>query len=277
MRRRAAAGLAGAGRQALAAGVDLARRPLLPALRPGGPAPGARREHAVLPVEPRRPPPHRRGPARRASRRRGPRPGGPRLQQLDAPVVRRPRAGGGLRVGVRSRGRAGPRRLGALLALPRAREVRRAAGAPAPLRRPRAHPRHPLPRPRRRARRDGRPGEPVPRDPGGPGRLDPARQLTQLRPAGLAAAAVRAGRAQRRAARAVRAAAGVAGGPPAVARPAGRPPGRAPSPPRRDQPAAADRELRRRRRGCSASSPGRTSATGSTRRAAARSPSAPRR
>ena len=95
---------------------------------------------------------------------------------------------------------------------------------------------------------DGRPGEPVPRDPGGPGRLDPARQLAQLRPAGLAAAAVRAGRARRRAARAVRAAAGVAGGPPAVARPAGRPPGRAPSPPRRDQPAAADRELRRRRR-----------------------------
>ena len=139
------------------------------------------------------------------------------------------------------------RRLGALLALPRAREVRRAAGPPAPLRRPRAHPRHPLPRPGRRSRRDGRPGEPVPRDPGGPGRLDPARQLAQLRPAGLAAAAVRAGRARRRAARAVRAAAGVAGGPPAVARPAGRPPGRAPSPARRDQPAAADRELRRRR------------------------------
>ena len=138
VRRRAAARLARAGRQALAAGVDLARRPLLPALRPGGAAPGARREHAVLPVEPRRPPPHRRGPARRAPRRRGPRPDGPRLQQLDAPVVRRAGAGGGLRVGVRPRGRAGRapagRRSGATASSGSYGEQ---LAAPAPLRRPR--------------------------------------------------------------------------------------------------------------------------------------------
>ena len=61
--------------------------------------------------------------------------------------------------------------------------LRRAAAAPPPLRRPRAGPRRPLPRPRRRAAPDGRPGEPVPRHPRGARRHDPARQLPQLRAA----------------------------------------------------------------------------------------------
>ncbi len=127
LRRRPAPGLGRAGGQALAAGVDLARRPLLPALRARRRPPGARREHAVLPVEPRRPPPDRRVAARRPAHRRGPRPGRPGLQQLDAPVVRRPRARGRLRDRLRAPGRARAGGVGAVLALPRARDVRRAA------------------------------------------------------------------------------------------------------------------------------------------------------
>ena len=50
------------------------------------------REHAVLPVAPRSPAQDRRAPARGQADRRRPRPDRPRLQQLDAPVVRRPRA-----------------------------------------------------------------------------------------------------------------------------------------------------------------------------------------
>ena len=151
----------------------------------------------VLPVEPRRPPPDRRGPAGRAPRGRRPGPDRPRLQQLDAPVVRRAGARVGLRHRLRPRGGAGARRLGAVLALPRAGPLRRAAPAPAPVRRSRTDPGRALPRPGGRARRDRRPGQPVPRHPRGTGRLDPAGQLAQLRAARLAAAALRAGRPQR--------------------------------------------------------------------------------
>ena len=56
------------------------------------------------------------------------RPHRPRLQQLDAPVVRRPRAAGRLRGGVRAGARADRQGLGAVLALRPAGPVRRAAG-----------------------------------------------------------------------------------------------------------------------------------------------------
>ena len=69
--------------------------------------------------------------ARRTPDRRGARPGRPRLLELDAPVVRRPRADRRLRGRLRPPGRAGAGRVGAVLALPRARDVRRAARPPA--------------------------------------------------------------------------------------------------------------------------------------------------
>ena len=140
-------------RRALPAGVDLAGRRLRPAVRARPRPPGARREHAVLPVEPGRPPPDRRGAARRTPDRGGPRPGRSGLLQLDAPVVRRARAGARLRGRVRPAGRAGPGRLGAVLALPRARDVRRAARPPLRARRPVAGAGDALPRHRRRPAR----------------------------------------------------------------------------------------------------------------------------
>ena len=148
---------------------------------------------AVLPLEPRRPPADRRGPARGATDRGRARPHRPCLQQLDAPVVRRPRAGAGLRDGVRPPGRAGGGRLGAVLALPRAGAVRRAARAPPRPRRRRPGPGAALPRPDRRPAHHRRPSLPLPRDPRGSGRLPPAGQLAQLRPAGLAVTGVRPG------------------------------------------------------------------------------------
>ena len=84
---------------------------------PRRPRPGARREHAVLPLAPRRPAPDRRAAARRPADRRRARPHRPRLQQLDAPVVRRARAGSRLREGVRARARADREGVGAVLAL----------------------------------------------------------------------------------------------------------------------------------------------------------------
>ena len=100
---------------------------------------GARREHAVLPVDPRRPPADRRAPARREADRRRPRPDRPRLQQLDAPVV----ATGSSRSPTSRRTFALQQEridagLGAVLAVRRPRPVRRAARAPLPVRRPRS-------------------------------------------------------------------------------------------------------------------------------------------
>ena len=157
--------------------------------------------------------------------------------QLDAPVVRRPRAGGGLRDRLRRPGRPGPRGLGAVLALPRPGPVRRAARPPVSVRRPRAGPRPALPRPGRRAPLGGRPGEPLPRHPRGPGRRDPARQRAQLRAARLASAGARPGRAGRGPARAVRPAGGLAAGAPARSSRCSATAGRAPPAPRR-RPAA---------------------------------------
>src|SRR5881392_84628 len=51
-------------------------------------------------------PPHRRAPARREARRAGPGPDRPRVQQLDAPVVGRPRERSRLRARLRAPGTA---------------------------------------------------------------------------------------------------------------------------------------------------------------------------
>ena len=105
LRRRTSPGLARAGRPPLPAGVGLAARGLRAAVRRRARGQRAARA-ALLPVEPGRPPPHRRAAARGQAGRGGPRPDRPRLQQLDAPVVRRARAGRGLRGGLRPRARA---------------------------------------------------------------------------------------------------------------------------------------------------------------------------
>ena len=107
LRRRAATRLAGPRRRALAAGVGLAAPATTTALRArrtvqlrGESTPfylwsrGAHRRIAEAP-------------ARRPPDRRGPRPDRPGVQQLDAPVVRRPRAESALRGGVRARRTSG--------------------------------------------------------------------------------------------------------------------------------------------------------------------------
>ena len=157
-----------------------------------------------------RPAPDRRAPARSQADRGRPRPDRPGLQQLDAPVVRRPRAGRRLRGGVRQAARADRQGLGAVLALRRARSVRRAARAPLQLRRPAARARPALPHHRRRPARGRRPHLRLPRDHARSGRLDPARQQPQLRRAGTAISCHRPAAAGRRPGRAVRPAGGVA-------------------------------------------------------------------
>ena len=133
LRRRPAAGLARPRRRALPAGVDLAPRRVRRALRSARPTHQVRGESTPFYLWSRGA--HRRiaealpdvrliavvrDPVDRA------------YSQLDAPVVRRPRAGRRLRGRVRPAGRPGAGRLGAVLALPRARAVRRAARPPAP-------------------------------------------------------------------------------------------------------------------------------------------------
>jgi len=194
LRRRTPAGLARPRRRALPAGVDLAARGLPPAVRRRGARPAPRREHPVLPVEPRRPPAHRRSAAGGEADLRGARPDRPGLQQLDAPVVRRPRARGGLRARLRAPGRAGRRRLGAVLALPRARPVRRAVRPPLRAGRPAAQPDPALQGHHRRARPHPEPGLRVPRHRPGPGHRDPPGQRPQLRRARLADPRLRPGR-----------------------------------------------------------------------------------
>ena len=213
LRRRPAAGLARAGRQALAAGVDLARRPLLPALRARAAPHQVRGESTPFYLWSRGA--HRRIgealPDVRLDRRR-PRPGRPGLQQLDAPVVRRPRAGGRLRDRVRAARTSGCgpgwapfwryRELGMygeqLAHLHRYVDPERILVVA-------------LPRPRRRAR--------AARSTGSAGSSASARAMVDSIPrdnsrsfvaAGVATARVRAGRARRGTARPVRAAGGVA-------------------------------------------------------------------
>ena len=148
--------------------------------------------------------------------RGGARPDRPRLQQLDAPVVRRPRAGGGLRDGVRAARTSGSRagwapfwryrELGLygeqLAHLHRYVDPRAGAGAPLPRRSSTT-----------RARRStGRAGSSASREGHGRRRSRATTRAASSQP-GWRPAAARAGRARRRAARPVRAAAGVAHGP----------------------------------------------------------------
>ena len=112
----------------------------------------ARREHPVLPLRPGGARAHPRDGARGQAHRRGPRPGRPGVLELDAPVVRRARAGRRLRGRVRAEPTGSPpagRRSGTTGARP----VRRAARAPVHLLPARAGARAALPRPGRRPAR----------------------------------------------------------------------------------------------------------------------------
>src|SRR5262249_11145441 len=98
----------------------------------------------------------------------------PRVQQLDAPVVRRPRERCRLRASLHPPRASDRRRLGTVLALPRPRLLRPPARAPLWLRRPRAGARGPLPRHRPGPGRDRRQRVPLPRDRREPRRRDSA-------------------------------------------------------------------------------------------------------
>ena len=260
MRRRAAARLARARRRALQQEWIWRARPSTSALFARPRPPGARREHAVLPVEPRRPPPDRRGrcpTSRLVAVVRDPVDRAysnwmhlwsdglePVADFVSAFAREDERVAAGWAPFWRYRG------LGLL---------RRAAGPPATARRPRARAGDPLPRARRR--------RPARRSTGscrflgirrGPGRRDPPRTTHRAFVApGAGAAAARAGRAHRRAARR-------SSRRPQVWRRASRPliracsatAGRAPAPARRRAAARLVAELRRRHRRCWRRSPG---------------------
>ncbi len=163
-------------------------------------------------------------------------------------MVRRPRARVRLRDRLRAAGRAGVRRLGAVLALPRARAVRRAAGPPAAVRRRRADPGHPLPRDRRPAAGHCRRGLPVPRHRRGTRAGHPPRQLAQLRAARLAAGRARTGGARRCPAGCLRTAPGLATGERAAGQPAHRQRRRPPAAARARAARAPAAAVRRRHR-----------------------------
>ena len=220
VRRQPAAGVQGSGRRPQQPGVDLAARPLPRALRRRPRRRAARREHAVLPLPPRRASPDRRRQPRREADRGAPRPGRPGVQQLDAPVDGRPRAVRRRRRGRQPGAAAARRRVGAVLALPGARHVRppgrrplrplpARAGAPAALqgaRRPAA--RHP------------RPGLPLPRRHLGADRRGAAGQLAHVRAEGSAHQGAEQRDPHRRGRRPVLPAGGVAQGQQAAHRPA---------------------------------------------------------
>ncbi len=121
------------------------------ALRRGAARHADRREHAVLPVGHGGAPPHARAGAEREAHRRHPRSGRARLLELDAPVVRRPRDRAQLPDRVRARAVPRDRRVRAVLALSRARQVRQPAAAPVRGVPARAGARRALPPDRRRA------------------------------------------------------------------------------------------------------------------------------
>ena len=140
----------------------------------------ARREHAVLPLGQGGAPAHPRRDAGRQAHRDHQRPCRPRVLELDAPVVRRARTRGGLRHRVPRGTDAHRRRLRAVLALPRARQVRRAVRAPVPRLRPRAGARAALQGPRGRAGQEHRLDLRVPRRRGRRRRHDPALEPVRL-------------------------------------------------------------------------------------------------
>ena len=151
------------------------------------------REHAVLPLQPRRPAPDRRGRARGEADRGAPRPGRPRLLQLDAPLDGRARAARRRRRGGAPRARARRQGLGAVLALPGTGDVRPPGRRPARPLRPGAGAAAALPRARRRAVGHPRPGVPLPRRAVGGRGHHPEGQRPGVRPGRPPRAGDRAG------------------------------------------------------------------------------------
>jgi hypothetical protein len=128
--RRAAADQGRAGGRADLPGARLAPGGLRGPVRPGPGRNAARRVDSAVRVRPGRDAPDpRHAPERQADRDR-PRPGGARPLQLDPPVVRGPGASRRLRPGLRRGGAPDRGGLGQLLALHRARPLRRAARVP---------------------------------------------------------------------------------------------------------------------------------------------------
>ena len=169
------------------------------ALFDGAPAGTLRGEStAVLPVRPggARADPRRWSPTRSSSRCA--RPDRPGLLQLDAPLVRRPRADRRLRGRLRRRVRSHHRGLGAVLALPPARPLRRAARAPPHAVPPRAGARGALPRARRPSDQIAHRDHHVPRDRPAASDRGARREHPPLRAARPEDAGHRAGRAPRR-------------------------------------------------------------------------------
>ena len=247
VRRLAAARVPGARRRTQQPRVDLAATALPRPVRRGHRRPERRREHAVLPLPPRRPAPHRERPSSGAARGGAARPGRPCVLELDAPVGGRARAVRRRHRGVRAGGGAGGRRVGAVLALPRFGHVRPTGSGPVRALPARAGAAAALPEPHRRPLVDAQPGLPVPGRLGGRRDRDPVRELTAVRVSQRADADARPSRPRRGGGGPVPASPGLANGEQAAGRTA------APARPRRPGRGSRPRTVR-----CCASRSSRT-------------------